>query len=171
MHMDVVKNKLKIKKNREVKIWKHNWVKSQQSKSHIEVSGLVRNMWMQMQRFRTSEWKTRWALAAPGAMLNSKRRKPMWNLNHSIWPRLCSESDLREIRTKARWGHYLHFKVQRYIWHISLDAGYLLLILYTRPEKAQPCSTQWPKYEEVELPKQILWWSQEMRGSPKMTEE
>ena len=127
-------------------------------------------MWMQMQRFRTSEWKTRWALAAPGAIMSSKRRKPMGSLNHFIWPRLCSGADLREIRTKARWGQYLHFKVQRYIWHISLDAGYLLLILYTWPEKAQLFSTQWPKYEEVELPKQILWWSQEMRGSPKMME-
>ena len=107
---------------------------------------------MQIQRLGTSEWKTRWALAAPGAILNSKRRKPLGSLNHSVWARLCSETDLGEIRTKARWGQCLHFKVQRHIWHISLDVSYLLLILYTWPEKAQFCSTHWPTYEEVELP-------------------
>ena len=162
--MEVIKNKLKIKfKKTKFKIWKLSWVNNQQSKSHIEVSGLVKNMWMQTRRLRTSEWKTRWALAAPGAILNSKRRKPLGSLNHSVWARFCSETDLGEIRTKARWGQCLHFKVQRHIWHISLDVSYLLLILYTWPEKAQLSSTQWPKYEEAELAKQILWWSQKMR--------
>ena len=114
--------------------------------------------------------------AAPGAMLNSKRRKTLGSLNHCIWPKLCSETDLREIRTKARWGQCLCFKVQRYIWHSSLHAGYLLLTLYTWPEKAQLCSTQWPKYEEVELPKQfcgevkrwgtVLRWRRNRTGRP-----
>ena len=36
--MEVIKNK--FKKCGEIKIWKHDWVKNQQSKSQTEVSGL-----------------------------------------------------------------------------------------------------------------------------------